>query len=252
MRIGILGSCSGTEPMSGRHHTSWTLQTEDGLFWFDAGESCSYTAHLSGLDLLESKAVFISHPHMDHTGGLPNLLWTIGKLRAVRGLRGPFELPLYTPEPDQIKAVFAFLSPTESPFTSPVFKVREGIVMEKPLFVEALANDHIGKNADGEARSFSYRIKKGSKTIVYSGDVSLISELDAWTGECDLLLMENGHHDPRAICTYLAERKSKIGRLVFLHHGRATMKDPEGIIAACRSRIDCPVDAAFDGMFFEL
>ena len=73
MEIFVLGSCSGTEPQAGRHHTSWVLRYRNELYWFDAGENCSYTAHLAGLDLLTSRAVFISHPHIDHIGGFPEI-----------------------------------------------------------------------------------------------------------------------------------------------------------------------------------
>ena len=83
-KIHILGSCSGTEPFPGRHHTSLAIELPDSLFFLDAGETCSYTAHLMGLDLLKTRAVFISHCHMDHIGGLPNLLWTIRKLSVVK------------------------------------------------------------------------------------------------------------------------------------------------------------------------
>ena len=38
MNIRILGSCSGTEPMPERRHTSFTLERADALYWFDAGE----------------------------------------------------------------------------------------------------------------------------------------------------------------------------------------------------------------------
>ena len=55
--IHILGSCAGTEPMPGRNHTSLTLSVGDRLYFFDAGESCSWTAHRLGLDLLQTRAI---------------------------------------------------------------------------------------------------------------------------------------------------------------------------------------------------
>ena len=129
MEIFVLGSCSGTEPQAGRHHTSWVLRYRNELYWFDAGENCSYTAHLAGLDLLTSRAVFISHPHIDHIGGLPNLYWTIAKLHALRKEPLDVELPVYTSSPAQIEAIFRMLAETEFPCTSPVHKLQEGIVI---------------------------------------------------------------------------------------------------------------------------
>ena len=78
--IKIIGSCSGTEPILNKHHTSVLLTVNGSNYFFDAGENCSRLAHLGGDDLLSTRAVFISHTHYDHIGGLCGLLWNIRKL----------------------------------------------------------------------------------------------------------------------------------------------------------------------------
>lgn len=252
MDLFVLGSTSGTEPQAGRHHTSLVLRYNGELYWFDAGESCAHTAHLAGLDLLASKAVFLSHPHLDHVGGLPHLLWTIAKLRRLQKMPPEFALPLYTTSPSQMEAVFTFLSETEFPCKMPVVQLEEGLIYSSAIQVEAKGNRHLVPETSGRARSCSFRITAQDKVIVYSADVKSIEELGDWIMDCDLLLMESGHHDPIEICQYLAEKKVRIGQLVFVHHGRIMLRDPQGVIDQCRKLVPFPVDAAFDGMCISL
>ena len=252
MKICLLGSCSGTEPQVGRHHTSWVLQFHDELFWFDTGENCSCTAHLAGLDLRRSRAVFLSHPHLDHVGGLPNLLWNIGKIRARNQQPWQFELPIYTASLNQVQAVFDLLTETEFPCKSPMFRLQEGVVWSNGITVEAVGNSHLPPDPDGTPRSFSFRVTAEGKKIVYSGDIRNIQDLTDWLKDCDILLMENGHNDPYKVCCYLADSGIKLGRLIFVHHGRAMLEDEKNIIAQCRKLVQFPVDAAYDGMTIEL
>ena len=44
MKLIFLGTCAGTEPMPDRKHASFVLEVGATLYWFDAGEGCSYTA----------------------------------------------------------------------------------------------------------------------------------------------------------------------------------------------------------------
>lgn len=134
-KLTILGTCSGTEPMPGRHHTSFTLLHDQRLYWFDAGESCSYTAH-----------------------------------------------------------------------------------------------------------------QAGPKTIVYSGDVKGIRDIDGLIDGADLLLMETGHHKADQVCQYLKDSDESFAKLIFLHHGRAILADPARELATAQSILGDKVQIADDGM----
>ena len=83
MKIHIWGCLSGTEPMPGKHHTSWALEKDGFFWWFDAGENCARTAHLQGYDVRKIKKLFISHSHGDHTAGLYHLFMTMSKLNSL-------------------------------------------------------------------------------------------------------------------------------------------------------------------------
>jgi len=88
MKLSIFGSCSGTEPFENRHHT----------------------AHLMGLDLLRVSDIFISHPHMNHVGGLANLLWTIRKLSKVKKEQPRYgDLHVYIPSKKTWDGIFSIL-----------------------------------------------------------------------------------------------------------------------------------------------
>ena len=184
-RIHILGSCSGTEPQPGRHHTAWVLEHNGSLYWFDAGENCSHTAHLAGLDLLKVRNIFISHPHMDHVGGLANLLWTIRKLTIVGGIRSLEPVTVYTPSLSQFTAVRSILAETENEFKScfqlDAKKITDGIVLDDGnIRVEARHNLHLGVPENGEWKSFSFRIMASSTCRTASSSDPFIVIPAAW------------------------------------------------------------------------
>lgn len=132
MLLHILGSCSGTEPMPGRDYTSWILEEDDGgLLWFDAGGGCASHAYAKGLSPLKVKALFLSHPHLDHTAGLPGIFQAIRKEKWLRGDREFRELPCHTSAPEVIAAADVFLKADaaagdEWDFTPVVRELRPG------------------------------------------------------------------------------------------------------------------------------
>lgn len=250
--VSILGSCAGTEPMPGRNHTSWTLTVGNRLYFFDAGESCSWTAHRMGLDLLQTKAIFISHVHHDHVAGLAGLMENIRADAWIR--KQPVEtddLKIYIPELAVWETVYQLLKYTTNghatEYTITAMKPESETFFDDGFIkVAAFETQHMKKAEDGSCQSFAYRIEVEGKVIVFSGDIRNLEELTpAISNGCDILLCETGHHTVKSVCDY-AENMS-VKKLVFVHNGREILYGKPSVQEAIK---ECSVPSVVseDGM----
>ena len=162
MKIHFLGTCAGTEPMPGRKHACVVIEANDRLYWIDAGDGCARTGHLMGLDLTKISKIVISHTHMDHIGGLPNLFWYIRKIADVRGIL-PEGMDLYIPNEEVADAIYTILRNTEGGYYHE-FDINQYGVLDGELFndgtVRALAfhNDHLNwRPEDGLRTKFNQK-----------------------------------------------------------------------------------------------
>lgn len=252
----FLGTCSGTEPMPDMCHSAIVVETGGGYYWFDAGETCSRNAYLMGIDLLKVRSVFISHPHMDHVGGLANLMWNIRKLTTISDAR-PIDsvVKCFLPNLKTWEGIMTILSETEENFTCDYelesHHISDGVVYEdRNIKVTAYHNHHLGEAEDGNWQSFSFCIETGNKRIIYSGDIRDEYDLDSIIGNgCDILIVETGHHKVKNICSYATTKN--VGKLLFTHHGREIINN--------REEAECvlsqyPIDALIcsDGLALEI
>ena len=258
MKIHYLGTCSGTEPMPDMHHTSCVFETGGSVYWLDAGENAAHRAYTSEIDFLATRAIFVSHAHIDHIGGLANLLFVFHKLNSI------YKTPLYRDNklvlclPDK-----TFFEPVKKiafgnrdgearqRFTIEERTVTDGVVYEdENVKITAYHNTHLGDADVSGWHSFSFVVEAEGKRIVCSGDIKDYSELDRILVDgCDLLIGETGHHKVERVLDYVKTNGVKAFR--FIHHGREILGDraaAEKSVADFTAENGIDVKICFDGM----
>ena len=197
----VLGTASGPNSEAARGQPANALLVGNQLYLVDAGDGTVQQLARAGLRLPAVRAVFLSHLHFDHTGGM---LAVIG-LRMQLEVRGPLRVFGPTGTREFIDGLLAASVPAMragygipgQPWSADidVTELADGdSLMIDGFQVTAAENSHFdlpdGDPGPAQGVSLSYRFDLADRSIAYTGDTGPSDAVAELVRDADLLVSE--------------------------------------------------------------
>src|SRR5262245_24654116 len=173
MRLTIIG-CGDAFGAGGRLNTALHLENGGNRYLIDCGASTLIGMRKIGLDTGAIDAVFISHLHGDHFGGLSWLLIDalfVSKRRRPLPIAGPAGIK--TRFIAATEALYPGMATAERPFDIEFIEYQEGTRVE----IEGAAVTPFEVRHPSGAPPYALRIEADGKTIAFSGDTGWTESL---------------------------------------------------------------------------
>ena len=254
MKLTILGSGTSVPHPQRATPCHW-LETSKGTVLLDAGAAASHRMAQEQLDWPNLDAIWISHFHLDHLGGLTPFLFGVKWAPQTQNRTKPMRI--YGPEGlrEMIDAVdssydYGLL---EQPFPVEVIEVgpNENFEILPGLNATTLSTPHTKE-------SRALRLKNDdSKLFVYTSDTGFSDDLALFATHADLLLMECSFRRNKPVQKHL-----ELADAMRVAHGCATQKlvlahlypewDNVDLVAEARALWSGETIEAKDGLVLEI
>ena len=254
MLITTLGTGHGLHTLS-RYSSSTLIETDGVGYLVDCGEPASATLRRSGKDFASLRALFVTHLHADHVGGLAQFTFMLRHPQTTQPLA--YCLPAEGVEVIRRYLEALYMPPDREPWDLELRGVQPGLCYEDDwLRATAVPNGHMGAIADkgyepdlpNQRQSYGYIFELEGKRIAFSGDLPRDLEgLEELTAQpLDLLAMEMTHIRPEEALPFIADKPIEKLLLIHIHDpwhgaGEDVLRD------MCFEYLDFPFIIARDG-----
>lgn len=254
MRLTILGSGTSV-PHARRAASAYWLETKAGRLLLDVGADTAHRMAGENLAWPDLDAVWISHFHLDHIGGLPALLFGMKYAPQTQARRKP--LPIYGPR--GLRALIeAFDAANDYGLLKQPFPVEIHEIAPNDEFeiLPAIKAETFSTPHTSESLALRLADARGS-SLVYTSDTGYTDALGSFAREANLFLLECSFPYNKPVETHLELGEAcELARLAEAHRTVLVHLYPDwdtiDFAREVKNHYDGEMLLAHDGMVLEV